>query len=43
MPSLHAAYPTLALLALDATGYFWFFLPYPLLVWLDGLPGGTTS
>jgi membrane-associated phospholipid phosphatase len=37
MPSLHAAYPTLVLLALRRyrKTYFWFFLPYPLLVWLS--------
>ena len=37
MPSLHAAFPTLVLLALRAyrKKYFWFFLPYPPLVWLS--------
>jgi membrane-associated phospholipid phosphatase len=37
MPSLHAAYPTLVLLALRRfrKTYFWFFLPYPLLVWFS--------
>src|SRR3972149_516411 len=37
MPSLHAAYPVLVLLALRAykKKLFWFFLPYPFLVWFS--------
>jgi len=37
IPSLHAAYPTLVLLALRRYNkrFFWFFLPYPPLVWLS--------
>ncbi|MEX0617159.1 MAG: phosphatase PAP2 family protein [Candidatus Woykebacteria bacterium] len=37
MPSLHSAYPLLALLALRAYSkkLFWFFLPYPILVWFS--------
>ena len=37
IPSLHAAYPTLVLLALRSYSkkLFWFFLPYPPLVWLS--------
>jgi len=37
MPSLHAAYPTLVLLALRRyrKRFFWYFLPYPPLVWLS--------
>jgi membrane-associated phospholipid phosphatase len=37
MPSLHAAYPTLILLAFRrySKTYFWYFLPYPLLVWFS--------
>jgi membrane-associated phospholipid phosphatase len=37
IPSLHAAYPTLVLLALRrySKRLFWFFLPYPLAVWLS--------
>ena len=37
MPSLHAAYPMLVLLALRAykKKLFWFFLPYPFFVWFS--------
>lgn len=37
MPSLHAAYPVLVLLALRRYNrtFLWWFLPYPLLVWLS--------
>ena len=37
IPSLHAAYPALVLLALRRYNrkLFWWFLPYPLLVWLS--------
>ena len=37
IPSLHAAYPTLVLLALRrySKKLFWFFLPYPPFVWLS--------
>ncbi len=37
MPSLHAAYPTLVLLSLRnySKKLFWYFLPYPLLVWFS--------
>src|SRR4030042_4324775 len=37
IPSLHAAYPTLVLLALRrySKKLFWYFLPYPALVWIS--------
>lgn len=37
IPSLHAAYPTLVLLALRRFNkkFFWFFLPYPPMVWIS--------
>lgn len=39
MPSLHAAYPMLVLLVLGrySKKAFWFFLPYPLLVWFSAV------
>jgi membrane-associated phospholipid phosphatase len=39
MPSLHAAYPMLVLLVLRAykKKIFWFFLPYPIIVWVSAV------
>jgi len=39
IPSLHAAYPMLVLLALHAykKKLFWYFLPYPFLVWFSAV------